>query len=526
MYSELADVVRALREARDDERAEILDELEAEDLGDGITALDELLYTWSAWARPEQLVPDRGTRWRFLFQRAGRGGGKTRGAAEIVREAAANPEHCAGKIGLIAPTHGDIRITMVEGESGILAISPPWERPEWQPGYGHGGRLVWRGASPATGHSSAAGDTVEALCFSAERPDRVRGPQFGLVWGDEVAAWGVRGLEIHDTLNPALRLGQMPRAVYTSTPKPTPLVEELDALARAEEDEVEAGTRDPRDRVYVQRIWSTFANEANLPAATLEELHRRYSGTQQGKQELLAELLSRDPEALWQPEIIHPHRVSATDVPELARIVIGADNATTASVPGLIDTATLAGRNRAVGSADTGIVGAGLGVDGHVYVLHDWTLNAGPERWGRQIIEAFARAWQNRPATLVVVEKNGGGELIKRNLDVVLRDLQIDPAKVPIKFVDATQGKEARAEPVVSLYEQGRVHHVYTSASVPGAIAPLADLEYQLCRFKRGRTGVKKDRVDALVWAITELLDTPQVSRVDRAVRRGRAYTR
>lgn len=525
MYETLADVVQAIRTAADDERERILDELEAEEFDDGSTALDHLLYDWRAWARPDQLAPVD-VRWRFLFLRAGRGGGKTRSGAEFVRECAADPDSCGGKIALIAPTHGDIRITMIEGESGILAVSPPWDMPEWQPGYGHGGRLLWRGAPPAASHRTAAGDTVEALAFSAEKPGRIRGPQFGAAWGDEIAEWGISGLAVHDVLNPALRLGKHPRCMYTSTPKPTPLVEQLANDAEREEQEIAEGKRDPKKRRVIQRVWSTFDNAANLPAATIAELLERYDGTRQGEQELRAALLTRDPDALWSYEIIYPHRRTVAEVPELVRTVIAVDNALEEAKEGTIDPFTIHGRNRDVGPNDTGIVGAGLGSDGHVYVFGDWTINAGPERWGRRAIEAFATAWCGRPANMIVIERNAGGSLIKRNLDVVMRDQKINPALVPMKFVTSKQGKEARAEPVVSLYEQGRVHHVYTPASAPGAVQPLADLEYQQTRFKRGRTGVKKDRVDALVLAITELISGPVESRAARAARRGKAYTR
>lgn len=510
-FATTRELIAYLRAAEPEEQAEILDDLEAEEIAPGVTALDALAYDWSAYARPEQLAPELGVRWRFLFQRAGRGGGKTRGAAELTREAAEDFDGCGGKIALIAPTYGDIRITMVEGESGILAVCPPWNRPKWEPGIGHGGRLTWPNG-------------VQGFCFSAEKPDRVRGPQFGFVWGDEIAAWGDKGTVIHDLLNPAMRLGKMPRCVYTSTPKPTPFVEMLDAEAEREEREILEGKRSMNCRTYVQRVWSTFDNADNLPPETLAELRRRYGGTSQGRQELEAELIRDDPDAMWSQSMIDHGRVGVDDVPELVRIAIGVDNATTKTKPGIIDDATIQGRNRAVGSADTGIVGVGLGSDGHFYVLDDWTLNAGPAKWGTRICQAFANAWQGQRADIVFVEVNGGGDLIKRNIDVVLRDKGIDPALVPCRYVNATEGKEARADPIVALYEQRRVHHVHRPITAPGAIAPLVDLEYQMTRFKRGRTGYKKDRVDALVWAITGLLSRPAGGRAKRARARARAY--
>jgi phage terminase large subunit-like protein len=478
-----------------------------------VTALDVLAYDWGAWARDEQLAPEPGMRWRWMLHRAGRGGGKTRGAAEMVREWADDPDSCGGRIALIAPTYGDIRITMVEGESGLLAIAPPWNRPVWESSYGHAGRLRW-----ANG--------VEAICFTAEKPDRIRGPQFGAAWGDEIAAWGIRGMEVYDLLGPALRLGTMPRCIFTTTPKPTSLVAMLDAEARKEEGEIEAGARRPDRRGTIQRVWSTWANKDNLPADTIADLARRYGGTTLGRQELEAALLLDDPDALWSQSLIDAGRVVVDDVPELVRIVIGVDNAETTTAPGVIESSTVEARNRAIGSADTGIVGVGLGADGHVYVLNDWSLNAKPKAWGERVLLAFRNAWGSLRATSVVVERNGGGELIERNLSVVLRDAEVNPALVPIKWVDATDGKEARAAPVHALYEQGRVHHVYRSSSVPGMVQPLVDLEFQMTRFKRGRTGYKKDRVDALVWAVTHLLEMRQSDRSSSAKRRAATYVR
>jgi predicted phage terminase large subunit-like protein len=506
-------LVAELRAAGPSERAAMLDDLEAEQVAEGISALDVLAHDWQAWARSEQLEPEPGVRWRWMLHRAGRGGGKTRGAAEMVRAWADDPDSCAGRIALIAPTYGDIRITMIEGESGLLAISPPWDMPEWDSSYGHAGRVRWKSGA-------------EAICFSAEKPGRIRGPQFGAAWGDEIAEWGLRGMQVHDNLGPALRLGPMPRCIYTTTPKPVPLVAMLDDEARREEAEIGAGTRDPARRGTIQRVWATWANRENLAADTIADLARRYGGTTQGRQELEAELLLDDPDALWSQGLIDSGRVTIADVPELVRIVIGVDNAETSSGPGLIESDTIEARNRAIGSADTGIVGVGLDARGHVYVLDDWSLNAKPQAWGERVVLAFGDAWEKQRATLLAVEKNGGGELIERNLAVVLRDKGIDRALVPIRYVDATDGKVTRAEPVHALYEQGRVHHVYRPSSAPGVVQRLADLEFQMTRFKRGRTGYKKDRVDALVWAVTYLLEMPRSTRAAQAVRRAAAYVR
>jgi predicted phage terminase large subunit-like protein len=273
-------------------------------------------------------------------------------------------------------------------------------------------------------------------------------------------------------------------------------------------------------------VWATWANRDNLPADTIADLSRRYAGTTLGRQELEAALLLDDPDALWSQGLIDAGRVTFEDVPELVRIVIGVDNAETSKSGGVIESDTVEARNRDIGSNDTGIIGVGMDERGHVYVLDDWSLNGKPQAWGERVVQAFGNAWQQQRATLIVVEKNGGGELIERNLAVVLRDKGIDRALVPIRYVNATDGKEARAQPVHALYEQGRVHHVYRPSSVPGMVQRLVDLEFQQTRFKRGRTGYKKDRVDALVWAVTHLLEMPRSSRAAQAGRRAAAYVR
>lgn len=524
-YASSREVVAALRGDDADERARLIDALKSEETAPGITGLDELLYDWGAWARDEQLLPAAGTRWRFLAKRAGRGGGKTRAGSQAVVDEAAHPERCGGKMALIAPTHGDIRITMVEGESGVLACCPPWNRPTWEPGYGHGGRLRWRGVEPAAGVATAAGAEVEALCFSAEKPDRLRGPQFGFAWGDEYGAWP-DGMKVHDLLNPALRLGTMPRALFTSTPRPTPFVEMLDAMAREEEREIAEGKRRPEHREYMQQIWSTWDNAENLPQSTIDALHRRYAGTAQGRQELDAELLTGDPHAMWHLPMLQKCWVSPADVPELAFVCVAVDNATEGADGPEVVESNIAARNKSGAGADTGIVTVGLGVDGLIYVLRDSTLDAGPLSWARRILVGFANTWRGRRGDEVVIERNGGGALIESNLSFAMAAEKISRHRVPTHYVRAKDGKETRAEPVKMLYEQGLVRHVHAMGTTPGAIPPLADLEFQMCRFRRGRTGYKKDRVDALVYGVTRCAEhMAQPDTGDEIRRRMLSYT-
>jgi phage terminase large subunit-like protein len=514
-YDSTREVVEALRAASPRDRAALLAELEAEEIAEGVTAADCLRYDWSAWGRPEQQLPPRDVRWRTLTIQAGRGGGKTRAAAEMIRELASDPDSCGGRIALIAPTYGDIRITMIEGESGILAISPPWDRPEWNASHGHAGRLRWKSG-------------VEALCFTAKKKDSVRGPQFGAAWLDEWASYGEDGLPLFGLLSDAMRLGNMPKMILSSTPKHTPLAEYLHDEAAREEAEISAGTRSPKRRVFIHRQWSTLRNADNLPADTIDDLHRRYDGTTIGRQELGGELLRDDPDALWSQGLIDRFKRSVGEVPEILRIVVGVDNALTVTAPGIIDETTIAGRNRDVGSADTGIIAVGEGVDGHFYVLQDATLNAKPLVWGTRVIETFASPWDADPArraNFVFCEQNAGYDLIKANLAVVLSAKKINPALVPIRWVNARDGKWTRAGPIHALYEQGRVHHVQRSQTLPGAVGGLVDLEFQMTRFKRGVSGVKKDRVDALVWAITALLMMRPQGSGRSAKARAKAYT-
>lgn len=516
MFTELADVVQALRSADDDERTRLLEQLEAEEVGDGITALDALLYDWPAWARPGQRMPTE-RRWEILFLCAGRAGGKTRTAAELTIEAVRDHD-VGGYVALIAPTYSDISAIMINGESGILACSPPWFAPLWRPGGDYGGELHWPPSHGCPRGPSKLGGVI-GYCFTAEKPEQIRGPQFGWYWGDEIAKWdlnGGDGLLVKSNIDFAHRLGRFKRGLYTSTPKPTPLICTLEDSDKRDRKEIAEGTRDPDDRTVILRRWSTRENEANLGAEYIERLNRQYAGTTKGREELDAEIIRDNPDAMWSHSMLEAARVEPDDVPDLVRVVVAVDNATTESKPGQIDQSTVESRNRAVGSADTGIIVVGLGADGLYYVLGDWTVNAGPDEWGRQVLSAFAAAWPGRMADAVVCEKNAGGNLIKRNLDIVMRDANVPADLVPIKYVTARDGKDARAEPVVSLYEQGRVKHA----------ARLADLEFQQSQFRRGKSSYKKDRVDALVWGVTELISGPRESRAERAKKRGKAYTR
>jgi phage terminase large subunit-like protein len=398
-----------------------------------------LLHDWRFWARPSQLPPPGD--WRVWLLLAGRGFGKTRTGAELVQ--ALVMARKARRVALVAPTAADARAVMVEGDSGLVAIAPPWARPLYEPSK-H--LLTWPNGAVAT-------------TYSADEPERLRGPQHDFAWCDELAAW--RYPAAWDMLMLGLRLGADPRAVVTTTPKPTRLIRDL--------------LGDPG--VAVTR-GATAENRANLAPAFIDRIIAKYQGTRLGRQELDAELLDDVPGALWQRGMIEAARIAAA--PDLARIVVA------------IDPAVSSGAD----ADETGIVVAGAAWDGHAYVLADLSGRYTPGEWAGTAIAAYRAHRADR----IVAETNNGGDLVAATLRMV------DPG-VAYAAVHAARGKFARAEPVAALYEQGRVHHV-------GAFATLED---QMCAFapgpqgalERGALGHSPDRVDALVWALSELLVAP-----------------
>lgn len=396
-----------------------------------------LQYDWECWAREKQLPPEGS--WRYWLILAGRGFGKTRTGAEWVRG-----EIDAGKkrVALVGPTAADVRDVMVEGESGILNVCPPWDRPLYQPSKR---RLVWPNGAMA-------------FLYSAEEPERLRGPQHDAAWADELAAWTYLQ-ETWDQLQFGLRLGDDPRACITTTPKPLPLVRQLVA-----------------DPDCVTSRGSTYDNRVNLADAFVSKIIKRYEGTRLGRQELQAELLEDVPGALWSFETLVKARVK--HCPEMQRIVVA------------VDPSGSSGDDE--GDAQ-GIVVAGLGVDGFGYVLADRTCKLSPEGWGRQVISAF----DDHLADRIVAEKNYGGDMVRATIQAVR-------ATAPVVLVTASRGKIVRAEPVSALYEQGRVHHVIDDP----INNPLAELEEEMrLTNSTGYLGVgSPNRMDALVWAITDLM--------------------
>ncbi len=397
--------------------------------------LEALEWDWPFWARPDQLAPPGD--WNTWLALAGRGWGKTRSGAEWVRGIKAS----ISRIALVAPTAADVRDVIVEGESGILATSPPWDRPVYEPSKR---RLTWANGA-------------QAALYSADEPDRLRGPQHGAAWCDELAAW--RYPEAWDMLQFGLRLGTHPRAIVTTTPKPVALIRNL--------------LRDPGTVVTRGR---TLDNAANLAATFLTAIQRKYAGTRLGRQELDAEMLDDVPGALWTRAMLDALR--ATHRPDtMRRCVVGLDPAVTSGED----------------ADETGIVAAGTLADGTGIVLEDESCRDTPDGWARRAVALYHRVKADR----IVAEVNNGGDLVEAVIRTVDRS-------VPVVKVHASRGKAKRAEPVAALYEQGRVRHL-------GAFPAMED---QMCAFTAdfdpAKAGYSPDRMDALVWALTDLMVEPQ----------------
>lgn len=395
---------------------------------------ETLASSWRMKARPEQVAPQGS--WSVWLVLAGRGFGKTRTGAEWVHE---QINAGVSRIALVAPTAADVRDVMVEGESGILATAPSWNRPDYQPALR---KLTWPNGAMAT-------------AYSADEPERLRGPQHEAAWCDELGAWRY-AQACWDQLQFGLRLGAHPRAVVTTTPKPTKLLKDL--IARAGRD------------VVITR-GKTSDNAGNLAPTFLKAIEDRYGGTRLGRQELDGEMLEDVAGALWQRAWFDRDRVESA--PELRRVVVSVDPAI----------------SNKEGSDETGIIVAGLGQDGRGYVLDDGSSRYAPQEWATKAIDLYERHRADR----VVAEKNQGGDMVEATLRMV------DP-RVPVKLVHASRGKAVRAEPVSALYEQGKISHV-------GAFPALEDqLSSFASDFDRARAGYSPDRLDALVWAFTELM--------------------
>lgn len=385
-------------------------------------------WDWPIWARDDQLPPAGD--WTYWLILAGRGFGKTRTGSEWVRHEVKTNRF----VNLIGATADDARDILIEGESGILACCPRWERPEYRKS---DRKLLWPNGATS-------------LIFTADEPERLRGKQHERIWADELAAW--RYPEAWDQAKLGLRIGKHPKACITTTPRPTKTVKEI------------AG-----DPATVVTRGTTYDNRENLAPEFFSQIIRTYEGTRLGRQELNAEILDDNPNALWQRPAIDATRVR--QAPDLRRIVIGVDPAVTAKED----------------SDLTGIVAAGIGNDDQFYVLSDHSLIATPDAWARRVVKAY----HDHRADRIIAETNNGGDLV----ETVIRTID---RSVSYTKVTASRGKMIRAEPVAALYEQGRVHHV---GSFP-------ELEDQMCNFDPLVDDKSPDRMDALVWALSFLMES------------------
>jgi len=393
------------------------------------------LWDWDAFARPNQLPPVGN--WITWLVLAGRGFGKTRCGAEWVRDEVTSKR--ASRIALIAETQKDLEEVMCFGNSGIYSVFPPHQKPK-----------ITKKPIRVEFHTGAI-----AYGYNATEPDQLRGPQFDRAWCDEFAKWRY-SRETWDQLQFGMRLGEHPRQIITTTPRPIPVLKEILAAPTT---------------VVTRGV--TLENEANLAAPFIKYITEKYAGTRLGRQELSAEILDDVPDALWTRMALDRDRRHPDQVPILKRVVVAIDPAAKKN-------------DMPEDGAATGIVVAGVGEDNRGYVLDDATCRESPNGWARMAVACFDR----HQGDCIVGEINNGGDMVAATVRAVR-------PTVPFKEVHASKGKWTRAEPVAALYEQGRISHVGTFAA----------LEDEMVNFgPNGMVGeMSPDRVDALVWALTEL---------------------
>lgn len=347
----------------------------------------------------------------------------------------------ATRIAVVGRTAGDVRDVMIEGRSGLLNVFPPESRPTYEPSKR---RVTFANGAIAT-------------TFAASEPEMLRGPEFDCAWADELCAWPYP--EAWDQLQFCLRVGSDPRAIITTTPKPSRLIRDL-----------------VKHKDCVVTHGSTFENRANVARAWLDNILQKYDGTTLGRQELHAEILDEMPGALWTRSMLDASRSRQPE--SFSRIVVAIDPAST--------------NNK--GSDDTGIIVAGIDRDHEGYILEDLTCHVSPNEWAKRAVNAYHK-WN---ADRIIAETNQGGDMVESTIRTVDRS-------VAYLGIHASRGKYARAEPVAALYEQNRVHHA--------GIFP--DLEDELCGWVPGSNMPSPNRLDAMVWAVTELMLKNRASEIE-----------
>lgn len=383
-------------------------------------------------ARVDQRPPQWDANWLTWLISSGRGAGKTYTGSNVINRAS----NIVPLIGLLGATGPDLRETMVEGESGILATAPPGKKPTWNPSRK---RLVYPNGCVVQG-------------FSGEEPDRIRGKNMGMFWVDEPAH-----IDLIDQCWKQLKLtlrakGKRPHIIATTTPKPTKWMKELIA----------------HPRTITTRV-STYTNLVNLNDEFRATILEEFEGTRFGRQELHGELLEDVEGSLWKNHMLKS--VKDFDATTLTRIVVAVDPAGSAHAK----------------SDETGIIVVGILGD-NFYVLADYTGKYSPAGWANRATAAYDE-WS---ADKIVAEKNYGGDMVKHTLESTGSDANV-------VLVDSRRGKQLRADPVVGLYEKGRVYHVSGENR-----SDLLDLEDEMTSWVPGE-GASPNRVDALVHGITHL---------------------
>jgi len=365
----------------------------------------------------------------------------TRTGAEWVRMLVNSGKY--GRIALVGEDSHDVREVMVEGNSGLMSVFPPWQRPSFS--------MV---KQRVEFHNGAIG-----YIYSSVDYERLRGPQHHAAWVDELAKFRY-AQDVWDQLMLGMRLGDHPRVCVTTTPKPIPLLFDL-----------------VKDKTTVVTRGSTFDNLENL-SPQFRRVIEKYRGSFLEMQEVHGQLIDERPHAMFKRAYIEEARIGPGQLPEMKRVVVGVDPPASSE------------------GAECGIIVAGLGEDDQYYILDDLSMRGSPFDWGKRVLEAY----QRHEADMIVAEVNQGGDMVVSTLQTVAASTLGDPSALPVRKVRATRGKAIRAQPVAVLYEQRKVHHV----------GGFSDLETQMIMFEpqTGVSGnVSPDRVDALVWAVTDLIE-------------------
>lgn len=368
--------------------------------------------------------------WFVWLIQAGRGWGKTRTGSEIVH---VWKKQGYKRFALVAKTPQDAYKVMVEGKSGILQTAPPWDKPRY---IKNQSAIIWN-------------DGTRADIYSGANPEQLRGPEFEKAWADEIFAWQY-AQETYDMLTMCTRIGDNPQIIITSTPKNTALIKAI--------------RKDPGTKIT---RGTTFDNIENLNKSFINTVINKYEGTRLGRQELYAEILDDNPGALWNRATLDASRIKLEDCPPLIRVGIAVDPSVSVGD----------------GSNETGIIMGGIDANGEGYVLKDLTTDGSPAKWGKRVADSY----NDELLDIVIYEENQGGLLVEQNIKTFDRNINT-------KGVRATKGKVTRAEPIASLFEQGKIH----------IVGNIMKLEDQLCDWEPGKPS--PDRLDAMVWLFTELI--------------------